>query len=40
MAAVKVSGCESATIDDHGLIATSLGNYDAQEYARQVAEGV
>jgi uncharacterized protein (TIGR02246 family) len=37
--AVRVSGYEEWTIDD-GLIATSLGHYDAAEYARQLAEGV
>ena len=38
--AVRVKGYESWTIDEHGLIAASLGSYDAEEYARQLAEGV
>jgi len=38
--AVRVKGYESWTIDDDGLIAASLGTYDAEEYARQLAEGV
>lgn len=37
--AVRVSGFEEWTIVD-GLIARSLGHYDASEYARQLAEGV
>ena len=38
--AVRVHGFESWTIDEDGHIAASLGSYDAQEYARQLAEGV
>ncbi len=38
--AVRVKGYESWTIDEDGLIAASLGTYDAAEYARQLAEGV
>jgi nuclear transport factor 2 (NTF2) superfamily protein len=38
--AVRVRGFESWTIDEEGLIAASLGSYDADEYARQLAEGV
>ncbi len=38
--AVRVKGFESWTIDDDGLIAASRGSYDAEEYARQLAEGV
>jgi len=38
--AVRVDGFESWTIDEDGLIAASLGSYDAEEYARQLAEGV
>ena len=38
--AVWVQGFESWTIDEDGLIAASLGTYDAEEYARQLAEGV
>jgi len=38
--AVRVQGSESWTIDEDGLIAASLGSYDAEEYARQLAEGV
>lgn len=38
--AVRVSGFEEWTMDEDGLIATSLGHYDAAEYARQLEEGV
>lgn len=38
--AVRVDGFESWTIDEDGLIAASIGSYDAGEYARQLAEGV
>ena len=38
--AVRVSGFEEWTIDDDGLIATSLGHYDQAEYARQLEHGV
>ncbi len=38
--AVRVDGVESWTISEDGLIAASLGSYDAEEYARQLAEGV
>jgi uncharacterized protein (TIGR02246 family) len=38
--AVRISGYEEWTIDDDGLIAASLGHYDAAEYARQLAHGV
>ena len=38
--AVRVKGYESWIIDEDGLIAASLGTYDADEYARQLAEGV
>ena len=38
--AVRVDGLESWTIDEDGLIAASIGSYDAEEYARQLAEGV
>ena len=38
--AVRVHGYEPRTIDEDGLIAASLGSYDAEEYARQLAEGV
>ncbi len=38
--AVRVDGFESWTIDEEGLIAASIGSYDAEEYARQLAEGV
>jgi hypothetical protein len=37
---VRVDGFEAWTIGADGLIATSIGNYDAEEYARQLAEGV
>lgn len=35
-----VSGFESWRIGEDGLIAASTGSYDADEYARQLAEGV
>jgi uncharacterized protein (TIGR02246 family) len=38
--AVRVSGFEEWTIDDDGLIAASLGQYDQAEYARQLEHGV
>src|SRR3981189_695835 len=38
--AVRVRGFEEWTIDDDGLIATSLGHYDQAEYARQLEYGV
>ena len=38
--AVRVDGFESWRIDEDGLIAASIGSYDAEEYARQLAEGV
>lgn len=38
--AVRVDGFESWTINDDGLVAASVGSYDANEYARQLAEGV
>ena len=38
--AVRVSGFEEWTIDDDGLIATSLGHYDQADYARQLEHGV
>ncbi len=38
--AVRVDGFESWTLDEDGLIAASIGSYDAEEYARQLAEGV
>ncbi len=37
---VRVTGYEEWTISDEGLIAASLGHYDAAEYARQLAHGV
>lgn len=36
---VHISGSEEWTIGDDGLIAGSLGNFDAVEYDRQVAHG-
>lgn len=33
---VKISGYEEWTISDKGLIAASLGHFDAAEYARQL----
>ena len=38
--AVRVIGLESWAIGEDGLIATSIGSFDADEYARQLAEGV
>ncbi|MEO6058996.1 MAG: nuclear transport factor 2 family protein [Candidatus Limnocylindria bacterium] len=38
--AVRVSGFEEWTIDDDGLIAASVGRYDAAEYARQLEHGI
>ena len=38
--AVRISGYEEWRIGASGLIATSLGHFDAAEYARQVREGV
>jgi predicted ester cyclase len=38
--AVRVDGFEEWTIDEDGLIAASLGHYDAAEYARQLEHGV
>jgi uncharacterized protein (TIGR02246 family) len=38
--AVRVKGYEEWTLDDDGLIAASLGHYDAAEYARQLEHGV
>ena len=37
---VRVDGFESWTIDADGLIAASIGSYDAEEYTRQLAEGL
>ncbi len=37
---VRVSGFEEWTVDDHGLISTSQGHYDAAEYARQLEHGI
>jgi len=34
-----VDGYEEWTMDDDGLIAASLGHYDAAEYARQLERG-
>lgn len=38
--AVRVKGSELWTIDEDRLIAASRGSYDADGYARQLAEGV
>jgi len=38
--AVRVRGYEEWTLSAKGLIATSLGHYDAADYARQLAHGV
>ena len=37
---VHISGFEEWTMGDDGLVAASLGNFDAVEYDRQVAHGV
>jgi hypothetical protein len=37
---VRISGYEDWLIGDDGLIAESLGHFDADEYARQVEHGV
>lgn len=37
--AVHISGFEEWTIDRDGLIAASLGHYDAADYDRQIREG-
>jgi hypothetical protein len=37
---VRISGFEEWRIGDDGLIAESLGNFDAAEYQRQVEHGV
>lgn len=37
---VRVDGFEAWTMGPDGLIAASIGNYDQQEYDRQLAEGI
>ena len=37
---VRISGFENWRIGDDGLVAESLGNYDAGEYQRQVEHGM
>lgn len=37
---VRISGYEEWTFTPDGLIAQSLGHFDADEYARQLAHGV
>ena len=37
---VRISGYEDWRIGDDGLIAESLGHFDAEEYSRQVEHGV
>lgn len=37
---VRISGFEEWRIGDDGLVAESLGNFDAAEYQRQVEHGV
>jgi hypothetical protein len=37
---VRVSGIEVGTIGDSGLVANSIGYYDAGTYERQVAHGI
>ncbi|HEX8026194.1 MAG TPA: DinB family protein [Candidatus Limnocylindrales bacterium] len=38
--AVRISGQEDWTLNDDGLIVRSLGHYDANEYARQLRDGI
>ena len=38
--AVRIHGSETWRFDNDGLIVESIGQYDAGEYERQVAEGV
>jgi len=38
--AVRVTGYKEWTINADGLIAASMGHYDAADYARQLARGV
>ena len=38
--AVRFNGWESWTFSADGLVAVSLGNFDSDEYERQLAEGV
>jgi uncharacterized protein (TIGR02246 family) len=37
---VRFSGWEAWTFSEDGLIATSIGSFDADEYERQLTEGV
>jgi hypothetical protein len=37
---VRISGFEEWQMGDDGLVAESLGNFDAAEYQRQVEHGV
>ncbi len=37
---VRMSGFETWTMGDNGLVASSVGTFDQAEYERQVAEGV
>lgn len=37
---VRFDGWEAWTLSDDGLIARSIGSFDAEEYERQLAEGV
>src|SRR5262245_46740457 len=37
---VRISGYEDWLIGDDDLIAASLGHFDADEYARQIAHGI
>jgi len=38
--AVRFNGWESWTLSSGGLVADSVGHFDADEYGRQLAEGV
>ena len=37
---VRFSGYEEWTLSENGLIARSLGHFDAEDYARQLAGGL
>ena len=38
--AVRFSGWEAWTFSEDGLVANSIGTFDAEEYERQLAEGM
>ena len=37
---VRFNGWESWTFSSHGLVASSIGSFDSDEYERQLAEGI